>query len=108
MEELAKQFARLYVLRAKVDHAVECEWARGEPGKSYEGAWELCIEYPSTDEGGAKMPPCFWEITMHSYLIGPDRHYKWRGKTFEEAVTKCWKDVDLWCAIAEKEREHNV
>lgn len=99
MDELAKQLARFDELREMVDKAVKHAWAHGAPGKSYEGVWELHIEYPSTDGGGAKQrPPFFWEITLHCYLIGPYRHYKWRGKTFKDALDKCYEDVVAWCA----------
>lgn len=98
MDELAKQFARFDELREMVDKAVEHAWECGKPGKIYGGMWELHVEYPATDEGGTKRPPFFWEIMLHCYLIGPGSHYSWTGKTFKDALDKCYEDVVAWCA----------
>lgn len=85
-------------LREMVDKAVEHAWEQGEPGKSYEGAWEVNFCYPSTDCGGATKDADYCQIVLHCYLLGPSRHYSWRGNTFAEAVDKCEKDVLMWCA----------
>lgn len=98
MDELAKQFARFDELREMVDKAVEHAWECGELGKIYGGMWELHVEYPATDEGGTKRPPFFWKIMLHCYLIGPGSHYSWTGKTFKDALDKCYEDVVAWCA----------
>ncbi len=96
--------ARFSALRVMVDKAVEHAWENGEPGKSYEGAWEVTCGFPSTDEGGSTKGACYWQIVLHCYLLGPSRHYTWAGKTFKEALTKCEQNVIPWCR-AEMEKE---
>ena len=100
---LSDDIVRFNRLRKMVDEAVEKEWARGEPGKSYEGAWEVSAEFPSTDDGGANAGACYWKIVLHCYLIGPSRHYSWNGKTFEEALDKCEMDIKMWCREVDEE-----
>ena len=92
-----KTLSRFNALRKMVDEAIEHAWAQGEPGKSYEGAWEVTCEFPSTDEGGAEKDATYWMIVLHCYLIGPNRHYSWKGKTLEQALDECSRDVEMWC-----------
>lgn len=88
--------AEFFELRKKVNEAIRHAWASGEPGKSYEGIWEVTCEYPGADEGDAE-GPCAWMIVLHCYLLGPSRHYSWRGKTFGEALKDCKREVEQWC-----------
>lgn len=69
----------------------------GEPGKSYEGIFEILCSYPDAwEDPDANGKPDYYEIRLHCYLIGPSRHYDWAGKTLEEAFQKCKNDVELW------------
>lgn len=91
-------FKQLQLLREKVFNAVRYCKERGEPGKSYEGTFEVHFEYPSwCDNDDIKAPPCFCEIRLHCYLIGPSRHYTWTGKNMESALNKCRRDIEKWC-----------
>ena len=62
--------------------------------KSYEGA--LSVEYilPNYFEKKVKTPS--WNIHLDCYLIGPERHYDWQGKTFEDVLAKATKDIECW------------
>lgn len=65
--------------------------------KSYESTFELNLIYPSYfEERNGQDEPDFCEIVLHCYVLGPHRHYRWRGKTIEEAVNKCEHDVKSW------------
>jgi hypothetical protein len=73
--------------------------------KSYEGCFEILVEYPNyfEDEEGKIQHPSAWIITLHCYILGPERHYDWMGKTLSEAFAKCKPDVEKM--IAEYEIE---
>lgn len=65
--------------------------------KSYEGTWEVRASYPNYfDDDTATAPPDFCQITLHCYVLGPGRHYDWKGKSFMEALKKCKRDIDQW------------
>jgi len=85
-------------LRKQVNYAIEYQRKHGEPGKIYDGAWELFFMYPPQDEDpDAIAHPEQCIIRLHSYLVGPSRHYSWIGKSCEEALARCKKVVDKWC-----------
>lgn len=65
--------------------------------KSYEGTFEIEVGYPDyfEDENASKGPD-FYMIKLHCYVIGPNRHYEWKGKTLAEALHKCKNDIDDW------------
>lgn len=68
--------------------------------KSYEGAFELFVSYPDVFEywkDEIKDESDFVKITLHCYVVGPNRHYDWTGKNIHEAVVKCRKDLEQWC-----------
>lgn len=65
--------------------------------KSYEGAFELLLSFPCYfDDGADKDEPDFFEITLHCYVLGPYRHYHWRGNNFKEVVNEARKDIERW------------
>ena len=65
--------------------------------KSYEGTWELLESYPSYfEDETATSRPDFYRITLHCYVLGPDRHYNWDGRTWAEAFKKCERDIAQW------------
>lgn len=87
-------------LRTMVNDAIHHAWEQGEPGKSYEGEWEITCHFPGAgeyDKGEDSSPDC-WHVVLHCYLIGPSRHYYWNGKTLGDALKKCQHDVSMWCA----------
>lgn len=66
--------------------------------KSYEGAFEIGVEYKDFFEdldGIDRKPSGYW-IRLNCYVIGPGRHYTWYGDTFSEALSKCKKEVERW------------
>ena len=76
---------RLWDLLGTVDFSDGC--------KSYEGAIEVHCEYPdyffclANNEDKPQIPePSYYEITLHCYVLGPTRHYKFKGKTFSQAL----------------------
>lgn len=66
--------------------------------KSYEGTLEIGLSYPSYFESRADRndEPEIITIILHCYVIGPNRHYTWYGKTIEEAVNKARKEIESW------------
>ncbi len=85
------------VLRQRVADYIR-EYLKHDCGhKSYEGTWETFASYPSyfEDETGTAEPD-FCTITLHCYILGPHRHYKWDGGTWAEALEKCERDVGQW------------
>lgn len=72
--------------------------------KHYEGTFEILFSYPSYFD-----VPSYFDtsdylndgsdgvvIYLHCYVIGPHRHYKWYGKTIEEAVNKARTEIESW------------
>ena len=91
-------FTQIEILRKMVFEAIGRERERGEPGKSYEGIFEIHFEYPDQlSDIEADEKPCYCEIVLHCYLIGPSRHYRWKGRTMEESLKLCKKDIKEWC-----------
>lgn len=68
--------------------------------KSYEGTFELHIQYPDyfeySDNNILDKPDAF-AIVLHCYVIGPQRHYEWSGKDLKKIVNKCRTDLEQWC-----------
>ena len=59
-------------------------------GKSYEGIFEWTVCYPSYyDDPDAK-------AGLHCYVLGPGRHYEWKGRTLKNALDKAEKDINQW------------
>ena len=95
---LSPEFERDFTaLRKRLNDCINWMRAHGEPGKSYEGAWEIRIGLPdATDDPNAELPPDWCEIKLHCYLVGPSRHYSWTDKTVEKAFEQCRKEVEQW------------
>ena len=85
-----------FKLRKKVNEAIRHAWANGEPGKPYDGEWEVTCCYAGAYEGRVEFRE-EWKIELHCYLLGPGRHYFWLGRTFEAALKQCKADVEEWC-----------
>ncbi len=57
--------------------------------KSYEGA--ITVHYPCYfDE------PDEYKLRLDCYLIGPARHYDWKGKSVEDCCQQAIADVKAW------------
>lgn len=101
----ARDMEEFQRLRSLVAAAIKYEReVRHEPGKIYEGTWEITFEFPPQDEDAeAQMPPDWCKIRLHCYLIGPARHYEWTGDSFAQALERCRKDVKPWCEAVYRE-----
>lgn len=91
-------FDRIMALRQCVNKAVTyMREVKHEPGKLFEGEWEITLRYPDWDEDEKGiLQPNWCEIKLYCYLIGPSRNYEWRG-TLEEALARCTEEVQMWC-----------
>lgn len=89
---------RFYKLRAEVIRTVNLIRASGEPGKSYEGCFELQYRFPDASDcwDGIINKPDNVNIVLHCYLLGPARHYEWSGTSLSEALDKCEAEVLPW------------
>lgn len=80
---------RLVRLRGRLFAAIAVSLAEDGHCKSYEGRMEIVLPGYFDDQ---------WGINLHCYVIGPSRHYEWRGKTLDEALDKAESDILAWCA----------
>ena len=89
---------RFYDLRERLIKEINRIKAEGEPGKMYEGYFEIRYQFPDASDCWNEIinKPCGITIHLDCYLVGPNRHYDWHGKTFEEALDKCEKDITEW------------
>lgn len=90
-----KDKLRFDALRKMVMEAIEevCEFG----GKSYEGTFEWTVCYPDYwQDPEAKAGPELYILTLHCYLLGPARHYDWRGKTKAEVLDKAEREIKTW------------
>ena len=95
---LSEFYEQLQALRLEVNAAITyMREVKHEPGKMYEGEWEITFRYPGWDEDSTgTLQPDWCKIKLHCYLIGPSRHYEWTG-TLEGAMARCMKEVMRWC-----------
>lgn len=89
----ANDVARIEAYRAKVFGHIKAQLAKCGHCKSYEGAVNICP--PNYFEQG---DPEGWRLELHCYLIGPSRHYEWRGGSLAECLTKAEADLGRWLA----------
>lgn len=93
--EQKNEAARFNALRKLVMDAIEEVADCG--GKSYEGTFEWTVCYPDYwQDPEAKQGPDCYVLTLHCYLIGPARHYYWRGKTKAEVLDKAEREIKSW------------
>ncbi len=92
-----KEKARFDALRKMVMEAIG-EQLEEDPGcKSYEGTFEWTVCYPNYfEDPEATQGPELYVLTLHCYVLGPHRHYDWRGKTKAEALGKAEKEIKSW------------
>lgn len=65
--------------------------------KSYERTFEITLAYPNYFESESpfeESPKVM--LQLHCYVIGPNRHYIWKGNSLEEAVNKARSDIESW------------
>lgn len=90
-------YQRFLNLRREVMGLIGRAMAEDPYGKSYEGAFELIIDYPNfyEDEHGTKEADAYG-IRLHCYVLGSGRHPEWWGLTFEEALLKAEAEIHSW------------
>lgn len=83
-------------LRAKLFSCIQRALEEDDYSKSYEGTFELIM--PSYFEESYDHPEDdAWILRLHCYVIGPNRHYEWQGRTMTEVVAKAKESIDQWC-----------
>ena len=88
---------RFDALRKLVMNAIGRELEIDYCGKIYEGILEWTVRYPDCyDDPEAKAGPEFYVLKLHCYLLGPSRHYEWRGRTPEIVLNKAEKEIKSW------------
>ncbi len=100
MDEAYKRFL---ALRRKVMVGIKKALAIDSTCKSYEGFMELVIEFPDYFEMDRSVEdaPNWYVIKLHCYVLGPARHYEWRGRTLDEALDAAEKEINMWIAEVE-------
>jgi hypothetical protein len=91
---------KLDAFRALVFRGVAKALARNGHCKGYEGA--ISVHFPSyldVEDGDCNEV----QVDLHCYVLGPSRHYSWRGPTLAKALDAAAKDVRRW--IKELDRE---
>lgn len=94
---MEKAYARFLALRRKVMAGVKKALAIDCSCKSYEGFMELVIEFPDYFEmdRSEENAPNRYIIKLHCYVLGPARHYEWRGRTLDEALDAAEKEISM-------------
>lgn len=88
---------RFAALRKMVMDAIKRELEIDSYCKSYEGTFEWYFNYPNYfDDRDATQGPDGCILTLHCYVLGPSRHYKWLGKTPTECMGKAEEEITAW------------
>lgn len=95
-----EHWARFVAMRASLFQAIAASLAEDGHCKSYEGAFEIHVPNFFEDKAAQAdygwMRDDAWGIELHCYLIGPNRHYRWSGESFEQALQKAEIDIAAW------------
>lgn len=97
----AEHWQRFAALRAELFQAIATSLAEDGHCKSYEGALAIhCPNYfedkAATEQDHGWLRDDAWGIELHCYLLGPNRHYRWAGSSFEEVLHKAETDIRAW------------
>ena len=84
--------AEFSALRKRLAEALAALLKEGPHHQSYEGTWDLTFGFL---------------IKLHCYLMGPSRHYEWGGTSWEGALLRCRRDVEMWIKEAREIDETN-
>ena len=91
-----QEWNRFYALRKKLFDLIE----KVDDGyhKSYEGAIDLTIGFPDIFESeyNAELPPEYYTLTVHCYLLINGRHQDFDGQTFDECLDKFESGLAHW------------
>ena len=90
-----EEWERFYKLRQKIFELIREE----DDGyhKSYEGAMDVTISFPSIYEADNERSFNYVSIALHCYLLINGRHEEWVGHTFTEALDK----IESWIKATE-------
>ena len=86
---------RFRQLRKRLFGMIKKELEEDPCCKSYEGCLEVTAEYPNyfEDEEATGLP-CYYQITLHCYVIGNARHYDFHGDTFDNCLDQLERFLD--------------
>lgn len=101
-------YKRFLTLRSRVMDAIREQLKISCSCKRYEGTFDLTFSLPDFFdyiENGASEPD-YCTIYLHCYVIGPGRHYEWRGKSFADALDKCEEDINKWISEIEEDNDN--
>ena len=96
---MAKEYKRFLALRRRVMQAIRRQLEVDSTCKSYEGAFEILVSYPDYfdwEYDNKPDEPKFYLIHLDCYVLGPGRHYEWRGRTLKNALDHAEKDINQW------------
>lgn len=94
-----KEYKRFLALRRRVMQAIRRQLEQDSTCKSYEGTFEIFVSYPDyfdREYDNKSDQPDFYIIRLHCYVLGPGRHYEWKGRTLKNALDKAEKDINQW------------
>lgn len=105
MNTTFEEASRLMALRERLFRCVEDELDKGDGHKSYEGALEVTMSFPSIFERG---DPPTWVITWHCYVVPETgRQLTWTGPSLMEALAVAENDANRICFPYEMARFEN-
>lgn len=90
-------YEKFYEIRSMVNKYLEKALKVYESHKSYEGSWDLKIEFPNYFESNdPNSGPSFIQLTLHCYLLVDGRHYTWSGYDPNAVLVKVENDIKRW------------
>lgn len=97
------EWQRFFAIKEKLFNAIARHLEEDLHHKSYEGAFEIAIQFPNYFHTSDAFPntPEFCVIRLDCYVIGPSRHYEWSGVTMTGALNRCEADIDQWIQEAQ-------
>lgn len=102
MNITTEDIQRLKVLRSKLFEAIRKALEIDGHCKSYEGAFQISL--PNFFEERDGETNCY-VLSLDCYVVGPSRHYEWRGSSLSEAISKAEGDINGWIDEAKEEYE---
>jgi hypothetical protein len=95
---------RFQELRLATFAAIKRSLATDGHCKSYEGAFAIALPGYFDEADGSWV-----ELQLNCYVLGPTRHYRWRGGTLGEAVSMAAADLATWISeLDETESEERL
>lgn len=88
------EWARFLRLRTDLFNEISAALEVDGHCKDYEGLLMVSYELPGYFYREDRHP--VWGISLDCYVIGPSRHYSWRGPTFADALVLASRDIRRW------------